>query len=127
MKQKEAFEKLVVNIMTGKLGDENKELLSTVEQALTELEELKRYPTSDEVVVISLNHEDVRKSIGKNDVKSVAIQNDYITIQQAKDKVHEELVRDVKRYFEFGLYVKASDKKEYDELIERLKKVGTKE
>ena len=96
-------------------------------KALTELEELKRYPTSDEVVVISLNHEDVRKSIGKNDVKSVAIQNDYITIQQAKDKVHEELVRDVKRYFEFGLYVKASDKKEYDELIERLKKVGTKE
>ena len=49
MKQKEAFEKLVVNIMTGKLGDENKELLSTVEQALTELEALKRYPTSEEV------------------------------------------------------------------------------
>ena len=35
--------------MTGKLDNENKGLITSVEQALTELEELKRYPTSEEV------------------------------------------------------------------------------
>ena len=42
MTPKEAFEKLIVNIMTGKLDNENKGLITSVEQALTELEELKR-------------------------------------------------------------------------------------
>ena len=52
MTPKEAFEKLVVNIMTGKLGNENKILITSVEQALNELEFYKSFPQLQEASLI---------------------------------------------------------------------------
>lgn len=52
MTPKEAFEKIkrVVKLLQRKLEtNEQDENMEVVEQALTELEELKRYPTADEV------------------------------------------------------------------------------
>lgn len=47
--------------------------------------------------------------------------NAYITEQEAKDKAHEELVSDVKKYFE------TTDMVEWSELGTKLSKVGAKD
>jgi hypothetical protein len=47
--------------------------------------------------------------------------NAYITEQEAKDKVYEELVKDVKRYFE------TTNMAEWNELGLKLSKVGVKD
>ena len=70
--------------------------------ALTELEELKRYPTSEKAIT----HEEARNLLNElvpTDAITPSQIDDlhiYITEQKLKDQAHEELKRDVKRYFE---------------------------
>lgn len=70
-------------------------------------------------------HYDCEKSKKEINVEKQKVL-DYITQQQAKDKVHEELVRDVKRYFELdnkhGCTLRDID--EWLDLERKLMKVG---
>ena len=89
------------------------------------------YPTSEEAIT----HEEViqiSKHYNLNINQSSTIEK-YALQQQAKDQAHEELVRDVKRYFELdgkrseAEIITDDEWQEYLQLITKLEKVGVKD
>ena len=86
-----------------------------------------------------ITHEEARKEllvlndkVDRNSFQNeYATLDNYITEQQAKDKVHEELVRDVKRFNELRASFRCApetlsvdDIKEYELISDKIWKVG---
>ena len=89
----------------------------------------------DEVKVIT--HEEARRFVNMKFQEKIGWAvpkqirdplNAYITEQEAKDKAHDELVMDVKRYFELcSIECKDYSSDEYYALKDKLMKAGKKE
>ena len=82
-----------------------------------------------QIKIEMITHEEARNLlINMKLSKEKLLLFDYITEQQAKDKVHEELVRDVKRFMEiFNISDNSTLWEEHNKLVDKLSKVGKKE
>lgn len=105
-----------------------------VEKALAELEELKRYPTVDEVCEALQGLASYIMYTDDNSDESASAIEWHNTIRQALTEL-EELKRDVKRYFCIikkamtfdGVVIDEKEQVEFEELQDKLMKVGKEE